>query len=256
MSVTRRALLICNPGEEGAENYCKGVFVDVANYRRMFREPHGGWWNDGDILRMTRPSVSEVKVAVRSLADYDYTFIAFSGHGWYSSIERDTILELRKGENLPSAALLQDAWKRTVILDCCREVYHEPATAAMMRKYAAVMESTKRQANPERCRDKFLRDVETSTRGVITVHSCALNETAGDSEQFGGRYTAGLISAGDRWADEESKNTGYSAKSLSVVAAHEIAAEETRRRSGGTQNPSIDKPRTEKNYFPFAVFAT
>lgn len=256
MTITRRALLISNPGEPGAENYCKGVFVDVSNYCRLFKEPHGGLWSDHEIVCMNRPSALDVKIAVQKLAAHDYTFIAFSGHGYYSALQRDTILELRKGEEIPSAALFQDANKRTVILDCCREVHEEPATREMMRKYASVMESTKRAANPTRCRDRFLSDIQSSSRGIVCIHSCGLNETAGDSEQFGGRYTGSIISVGDRWADDASRDSSFYSKSLSIVAAHEPAAIETRRRSGGTQNPTIDKPRTDKNYFPFVVFAT
>ena len=44
---TKRALLITNPGEQGDENYCKGVYVDAANYRRLMLSPQGGVWEAG-----------------------------------------------------------------------------------------------------------------------------------------------------------------------------------------------------------------
>ena len=49
MSLSRKALLICNPGEDGAENYCKGVFVDVKRYRELLMSPIGGAWLDTEI---------------------------------------------------------------------------------------------------------------------------------------------------------------------------------------------------------------
>ena len=42
---------------------------------------------------------------------------------------------------------------------------------------------------------------------------------------------------------------------IPFVEAHDAGAPATRNLSRGNQSPYIDKPRTERNYFPFAVFA-
>jgi hypothetical protein len=42
MPLSRKALLIANPGEQGQENYCKGVYVDIANYQRFLASAVGG----------------------------------------------------------------------------------------------------------------------------------------------------------------------------------------------------------------------
>ena len=44
MSLSRCALLISNAGESGDEHYCKGVLVDIQNYKTFLTSPIGGWW--------------------------------------------------------------------------------------------------------------------------------------------------------------------------------------------------------------------
>ena len=43
--MTRKALIISNPGELGAENYCEGVKKDVANYKNFLMSAAGGGWD-------------------------------------------------------------------------------------------------------------------------------------------------------------------------------------------------------------------
>ena len=40
--MTRKALIISNPGEIGAENYCEGVLKDVENFKNYLQSPKGG----------------------------------------------------------------------------------------------------------------------------------------------------------------------------------------------------------------------
>ena len=258
MSVTRRALLISNPGETGAENYCKGVFVDVANYRRLLTAAHGGAWRQDEILPMFRPSKVEVREAVKSLQAYDYSFFVFAGHGWYSSVNMCNVLTLRQGEDIASYELLANATRRTSVLDCCRKVYHESITEsekkamAMTRTAAAMV----RYADPQKCRNLFSALVARTPCDVIEINSCSIGEKAGDDEVQGGRYSSSLIAVADTWAEEESKKPSWTSDSwMSVVIAHDPATEMTKRRSGGRQNPRITKPRSG-DYFPFTVFAS
>lgn len=258
MSVTRRALLISNPGEAGAENYCKGVYADVRNYTRLLRAAHGGAWSQDDIVHLDRPTKTQVRQAVRDLGGYHYSFVVFSGHGWYSSKEMCNVLTLRQGEELASHELLEGANKRTAVLDCCRKVYHETISEsekkamAMTRAAAAI----RRQADPHKCRELFLSRIGGASMGIVEISSCGIGETAGDDEAQGGRYSSSLIAVADVWAEEESKKPSWTPDCwASVVGAHNPATEMTKRRSGGTQNPTISKPRSGE-YFPFAVFAS
>jgi hypothetical protein len=258
MNVTRRALLISNPGEDGAENYCRGVFVDIGNYRRLLCAPHGGAWRHDEIAYLHRPSKTELRQAVSGLAPYTYSFVAFCGHGWYSSKELCNVLTLRKGEEMASHELLAGASRRTAVLDCCRKIYHETISEsekkamAMTRAAAAIL----RQADPYKCRNLFSALAAGASSGVVEISSCGIGETAGDDDTQGGRYTSSLVAVADAWAEEEAKKPSWTSDSwLSIVGAHNPATDMTRRRSGGTQNPTIARPRSG-DYFPFTVFAS
>lgn len=125
MPTSRRALLISNPGEIGAENYCKGVYVDIRNYTRLLLSPQGGSWDPSEIRHLDRPTAQNVRDWLAYFSTHDYVLVMFTGHGWYSSVDRDRILELGNKEKLQSIELRKGSSKRTIILDCCQKVYAE-----------------------------------------------------------------------------------------------------------------------------------
>ena len=257
MSISRCALLISNAGESGDEHYCKGVLVDIQNYKTFLTSPIGGWWAEDRIIWLDRPTKSLLRESLRSLTQYDYSFIAFSGHGWFSKADDATALILKRGENISSLELQQDATKRTIVLDCCREIRNESALLERHVKYAEFSaELNKRSPDGRLCREKFFKDVKSASPSIVTLHSCSPAETAGDDERTGGHYTSRLVAGANMWAAGISKNTlSNTAEVYTVVAAHTKATDALRARYNGRQNPLIDKPRTEQNYFPFAVFA-
>ena len=59
--ITRKALLIANPGEGGAKNYCKGVNKDMENYKSFLLSPLGGQWYPNEIDVMHKPKLSSLK---------------------------------------------------------------------------------------------------------------------------------------------------------------------------------------------------
>ena len=107
----RQAIIIANPGEKGAANYCNGVNLDIENYKSFLQEPHGGLWEDNEIDVMFRKSSTEVRVAIGRLSSVDYGLVIFTGHGYYSTGNKSTIIELRKGEELDSTELKKGAKK-------------------------------------------------------------------------------------------------------------------------------------------------
>lgn len=257
MAFNRRALLISNPGERGDEHYCEGVNVDIRNYGHFLKSAIGGYWPEDKITKLLRPSRAEVREQIRSLADCDYSFIAFSGHGWFSRPDQATVLDLRKGENISEEELKIKYTKRTIILDCCREIRMESALLERREKYAEFSaEQNKRSPDGKLCREKFFKEVRSASSGIVTLHSCSQSETAGDDERAGGHYTSRLFVGANTWADQIAENVWSSnASAYSVVAAHTSATNSMKSGGVSRQNPWIDKPRTEQNYFPFAVFA-
>jgi hypothetical protein len=256
MPTTRRALLISNPGEAGAKNYCKGVYVDLQNYQRFLTSPEGGGWFSSEIEpMMDRPTKSALRSKVSEMAHYDFTLIMFTGHGWYSSTDNDRVLILRSGEEIPSLELCQNANKRIVVLDCCQIVHQE----SLMEKRAHMVcfaneAGIPRQANMENCRKLYTKEIDAAPRSCIRTFSCGINEESTDNDETGGLYNSSLLNSAERWAISQANNLWVQEDSLSIVQSHEMAAERTRKESGGTQNPSITKPKSEP-YFPFAVFA-
>jgi hypothetical protein len=192
---------------------------------------------------------------IAAFAAFDYTVIMFTGHGWYSNIDKDRILFLSKDEEIASNELCQNAIKRLVILDCCQVAHNESIQAKYARSLASLTEAEyRRKPNMEKCRQLYIDTIDDAPRGCIKLFSCAFDERSADDDRLGGRYNSSLIGAAEAWSIKEAKNPFGSEAFLSVVECHEEAAAKTRQSSGGTQNPSIEKPKTGP-YYPFAVFA-
>jgi hypothetical protein len=242
---TRRALLISNPGEQGAQNYCRGVLIDIINYKKHLTSPLGGAWFETEINYLNKPSISQVNNEIYKMSSFDYTLILFSGHGYYSNITSSTWIELNKDEDYDSNKLRMLTNKRTIILDCCREIYPPRPTvmAEAMKKVA------KAPLDFERCRKFFNALIEKCLKGIVVGHSCSINETSGDDENNGGYYASSLLRTATNWSENNNSWATYS-----VVQAHNSAVPLVGTLSGGTQNPYIEKPRSEP-YFPFAVKA-
>lgn len=257
MPISKRALLISNPGEIGAENYCKGVYVDINNYQRLLTSSEGGAWENGEIRHLDRPTAQNVRDWLAIFSVYDYVLVMFTGHGWYSAPDRDRILELRKGEEIASNDLLVGTKRRTVILDSCQKVHQESLLEKLARQFAFTANAAEARHTPNReaCRKLFLDSIQAAPQGAVRLTSCAIDEVSTDDDTRGGRYNASLIECVEDWVALQAKKQFYASPEMfSVVAAHECAAERTRKLSGGKQNPSIEKPKTSP-YFPFAVFA-
>ncbi len=249
--MTRKALLIANPGEIGAENYCEGVNKDMDNYKTFLTSPLGGLWYTNEVDILHKPNKATVREAIQKLKGYDYSKIIFSGHGVYSSIHKSTILELNKSESIDSVELRNGSKKQTVILDCCRKVekiiIHEFVERLM--KAAAIT-----QLSPSECRRYYDSRIEECDIGLIVMYACSINETAGDDSSKGGYYSHSLISSATKWADSDSKDISKTIYYFSAIMAHDAASSNVQSLSGGRQKPVIEKPRSGP-YFPFAIMA-
>jgi hypothetical protein len=234
--ITRKALIIGNPGEDRAENYCTGVLKDVENFKTYLQSPRGGAWYLSEITALDRPSNSKLNAELQSMCRIDYTFIAFCGHGY--AWREETILELSSGNNINASDLKTGAAKRTIILDSCRKEEYRLDTLmesmGIMKRYALNSAiSTSRQ--------DFDNAVSNCANGIVLINSCAYNETATDLDKYGGLYCYNYI-----------KCALASDEYLTVVGAHNATSEIVRNNSAGNQNPTIEKPRSDP-YFPFAV---
>jgi hypothetical protein len=227
------------------------VEKDGPLYSSYLQSPLGGAWTASEIGMLKNPSPAQVQAAVRALGLADYSMVVFSGHGYYSANKGSTIIELTPGVEIDSLDLSQGTTKRTVILDCCRVVIKELVLEQMMRKSLAKADSI---PNVEAARFYYDKQISDCPSGLVKLFACSINETAGDDSQLGGVYSHSLVSGAEEWAKEGGKNTSTSYYILDVSDAHDRAAVRVVRLSGGTQNPTIQKPRSGP-YFPFAVVA-
>jgi hypothetical protein len=243
------ALIISNPGEVGDEHYCAGVNKDVTHYQEFLKADYGGFWYDGEIDRLPRPTASEVRLALTKLRYVDYSLVIFSGHGYYSSLYRSTILELKKGEQIDSAELRNASSKQTIILDCCRKVYPPVRIEEhLLKAYAA-----KPRRDAERCRRLYDEQIVRCGSSMVIAYSCATGEGAGDDSQTGGIYSFNLLYGCRRWAEDSTVGFPVEAQTLSIVAAHNLTASVVTRLRA-QQHPEIERDRSGA-YFPFCVVA-
>ena len=246
----RQALLITNPGEPGASNYCEGVNRDAESYRAFLKATFGGAWYGHEIEHLPRPSVAQLRLALQKLRAADYGLVIFSGHGEYEASKKATVLELRSGEEIDSAELRAGATRQTLILDCCRAIAPESRRIAV---YAEALEKRAEDRTAE-CRRYYEERISDCASGLCILWGCSVGETAGDDKSRGGYYSLSLLDEAESWAKNNDVNVSESYSILSVVQAHDAATPRVRQLSGNRQNPTIDKPRSGP-YFPFAVVA-
>lgn len=249
----RRALIISNPGEQGAENYCEGVNLDVRQYRDFLTSACGGFWGSSAIKHLPRPSIREVRIAMEELTDVDYSLIIFTGHGWFSTTTQSTILTLREGQEIEHTDLMDGPPRQTLILDCCRENFPGLPLDEMIRAKAAMF-SAGSLFHPKECRRYYKQQIEDCAAEIVVMYSCSSGQRSGDDSQRGGVYSYNLIRSATKWADNVDIDTNTTYKTFSVVQAHEQAETAVQSIRRGRQTPQLEKPRSGP-YFPFCIVA-
>jgi hypothetical protein len=248
--LNRKALIISNPGEPGAENYCAGVLKDVVNYQSFLTSPIGGLWYSSEISSLNRPSAAEVRSKVTELASSDYALVVFCGHGWHSTGVGSTCIVLRQGQEIDSTELRVASRSQTLVLDCCRKKGPWiPTVRALDERLAKALP----RINPDDCRRYYDKRLEECDGGLVVMYACSIGEFANDDSEKGGLYSFNLLNGSKGWARNSTVDTSSKGDILSVVGAHEQAAALIRE-SGGRQVPQIEKPRTSP-YFPFCIVA-
>lgn len=240
--MTRKALIISNPGEKGDENYCEGVNVDVQNYKNFLMSAEGGWWYESEIVCLEKPTPELLNKWLQQMKNIEYTIIVFCGHGY--SYENDTIIELNKDCGYNSNSLKNGANKRIIILDCCRVVSNYLMHEKIYEYASAIKKSVIDSISARLYYDEL---IQKCSKGVVVAYSCDMDETAGDDSKNGGYYSYSLLQAARGFAEKSIYKSHES-----IVSVHNKAAESTKFKSGGTQNPQIEKPRSLP-YFPFVV---
>lgn len=248
--MTRHAVIITNPGEKGADNYCPGVLVDKVNYTSFLTSSIGGYWYQQEIVTLDKPSTSELRQEIARWKYYDYVMVVFSGHGYYSEQKRSTILELQNNQEINSSELYQLSGKRTIILDCCRV----RVTIPILERKAVILDHAISAIHPDRCRKYYDASIAECADELVVMYSCGIGESAGDNDRRGGTYSSNLIESSKQWANSLCFETSNSHRIISVLEAHRQAEQLVLNERGPRQTPDITKPRSGP-YFPFCVVA-
>lgn len=246
----RRAILIGYPGERGDQDYCEGVLKDMTNMGRFLISPQGGMWYPNEIASLTSPLKEVVRRAIAELGRYDYSLILFSGHGYHSQARGSTtIVSLNKDEEMDSVEFRTNRSSRhTLMLDCCRKEGEST--------FFGFKESVKiaKQIDGDACRRYYDDWVMKCEPMMIVMNSCSIGEYSYDDANRGGYYTHSLIDVANEWSRSTSLQYGQH-EILSNVTAHVEAFQRVTQKSGGSQHPSIEKPKSIGNVLPMAVSA-
>lgn len=240
----RRALIIGSPDKD-----IPGVYDDMKNYQAFLKSFAGGAWYDQEITTLESPTTSQVNAQLESLKSADYSFLIFAGHGGYSEYKRATMLQLNSNTEISENELKVGAPKRTVVIDACRVLIDRQPLREAIAKAALALDSLR---SVDASRSLFERSVEACYPGIAVLYGCGVGESAGESQGIGGHYSYALLEIARDW-----ENGYYTQRGavLSVSDAHEKAVKVVSERTGNSQNPKADFPRTLPR-FPLAVKAS
>ncbi len=227
-----------------------GARVDVANFKTYLMSAIGGAWEESEILNLSHPAKSVLETWIKLAGHYDYSFVAFSGHGYHA--RGKSIDETRLCINDEDEVAIRDLnpgspWS-LITADACRKVILvEELERAKAFQFSLEAKIAKLRPNRQRCRAMFDAAMREAERGAIYFYSCGLNEAAGESKTQGGFFSRALVDVGNEWADRDQPGT------LPTNRAFAAAAAVTTRRNA-QQHPESEAGR-RLNHFPFTVLA-
>ncbi len=254
----RIALIITNPGDEGTENYCQGVNVDNSEYKKFLMSKYGGAWistnpNDenNEIIELYKPTLSQLKLELTAikLACIEYLLVIFCGHGYYNQQYQYSMLELQTGIDVPETIFHGKAPKTCIILDSCR-VFDNSGIIEVLRKIAKKEASHESKIIKLLYKNIFNRYIKKSAKGILTLYSCSVSQTAHENEMQGGDFSYELRKEGYSWISQQTNNNSKSSRVLSYRQAF-VNVQQNIMRKGNNQIPQI---RGSNLDYPFCIY--
>lgn len=250
--MNRKALLIAAPHAQNGTRY-DAIAEDIVRLAAFLKSPLGGAWNDDEIQCLgngeddTGPA--EISAYVAALADADYAFIAYSGHGTYDPGTRSAHLLVNPTTLLYDSAEFNGACKRqTVLLDCCAtRATPEPRLDPL---YFPLLESPLVRYQARKTFDEAIR---RAGYGDIVLRACDVGQSA-YAAASGSLYTTALMNAALHLANWHSReNIPPASATISVPVVHQLAKVGVTKTKGNAQTPTMDA-LPEDTAFPFAVW--
>ena len=244
----RRLALLIGPGFQELP----GVKRDMMAWHAFLASPHGGAWNDTEIMDTSelipngQLTWNNLAPIVQNAFEADYIFIAFSGHGGTYQTTTDqygfpeTYVYLNDRECISERQFFPRAYGKrcTILLDCCRT----PDMNIPMLKTASQVKASTRPYSAALAKKRFCEELEQCEYGIVHIYSTKPGEAAVDVSSF----TRCLIT-GTKYALSQSRET----KILSWKDAVSIGSA-VLNQLGETQQPVYNAGR-RLHHFPFAV---
>lgn len=257
MGVLKKAILISYPGEPDGKNYCPGVFADIENYKNFLCSPLGGGWHfdknsdDGSEIKIfPSPKRNILLPYLERLKSYDYITIAFCGHGGYSPLYQQTIIEINKHERILESELRGFGIRENLVLDCCRVLLLDIVTDAMEHFGLRKASAHHRELNFVKCRKYYEKSISECRPGCNVLYGCNVGESSGESKSSGGYYSSSLFRVARNWEREKNETLppdNYSV--LSIPCAHSKAVPLVKKKKAD-QTPQISPDAIN---FPWAI---
>lgn len=213
--MVRKAILIGNNTGKGAPNYLGGVNHDLNNYQAYLRSGAGGEWYQN--LQFSEIDVAhnlarnEILQKIKNCSA-DYSFVVFTGHGFINS--KDGLTYICVNDNYISEdELMTSCYKRTLILDCCREKttlsdgYSGLSGAQNKASISELDRFDSQRFSVVDSRKKFDKALSQSSFGTFTGYSCLVDQFSGDNPNSGGLFSTELMKVGYRFASRPNKYT-------------------------------------------------
>ncbi|MFI4939294.1 MAG: caspase family protein [Burkholderiales bacterium] len=231
----RRALIIGCPDDK-----ITGVNGDMKNYKDFLISPRGGLWDESEITVLKSPTSEQIAPQITKLSEADYSFLVFSGHGFYSQPEGATMLQLRPDLFINENKLYKGALRRTIIFDACQEIENYRVPRHMLVE--AALEHFKGSLDIRQIYDE---QIMKCSEGMVKMYGCKITEASHDVPDEGGLFSIALLNAAKRLSSD-------AGSIISVLDAFMDAKEVVSVQSAGDQNPTGYFSRTLP-HFPFAV---
>lgn len=239
MPIKRQAILIGSPS---VHPKLPGVKRDMEALKSYLMSDAGGQWKSDEIVELTDPGPSVLKVHMALAKTYDYVFISCSGHGEHqvSGSLDETVMYLTNDITIPISEINPGNKRHFVLVDVCRNLVDKKPEQHTSIK-AAMEELVENQRIDYR---KLFDDaVMSCPEGRIVAYSCGINQSAGD-DGTGGVFTKEFIRS-PIYFDRKSSRI------MDIKEAFDIAREKTFIKNK-PQNPELNAGR-RMNFYPFAI---
>lgn len=236
-----RAALLIGATHGGLEM----VSSDIAKMRRYLRSVTGGGWYDDEIVILEDAPADQIHAKIQSLkkSPPDFLLTYWSGHGGYSRVDEELILEVTPKDVLSESALLKLAEKQLLIFDTCsvilEELLLEAATESFKQARAGAVE------NIEAARMYYEKLIEKSG-GIQIAYSCNISEYSQADDVLGSIFTNELIKKSKSWNSQQLFKNFLTIKEATTLAANFC--------SRYNQHPKMQGPKLDaRSFYPFAI---